>query len=333
MAGKRDSKRQAWFSQGVTAFQRARPGAPAVYPCPLCIRGFTTPNALTLEDVPPKAVGGKPLVLTCRTCNNTSGHLLDSHIRSGQDLKEMTEGKREASIRLTQFGHTINALATFSPGGISIAGLPKHSDPKAHKALFDELERAAASGSTDWNITITMSSRHSPQREGVGWLRVGYLYAFASLGYQWVMRPELEPIREQFRKPDERLVPAVMKHTDAAPAGDGISFVHSPRELRSILVRLGKNLFFFPNFNEAADFYQRIAAQRQSSDTMRIDGYHIDLPTKPLFAFDHDPRFMVLTVPPDERKKRVPHNKALQPTSRARSASAKSKKRSRAARG
>jgi hypothetical protein len=304
MPGKRDSKRQAWFNQGVAAFQRARPGAPAVYPCPLCIRGFTTPDALTFEDVPPKSVGGKPLLLTCQTCNNTSGHLLDAHIRSGQDLKEMAEGKREAPIQLTQFGHTINALATFSPGGLSIAGRPKHSDPKAHKALFEELDRVADSGSTDWDIKITMSSRHSPQREGVGWLRVAYLYASAALGYQWVMRPELDRIREQFRRPDEQLVPAVMKHTDAVSGGDGISFVYSPRDLRSILVRLRKNLFFFPNFNEAADFYERLAAQQQSSATVRIDGVHIDLPTKPLFLFDEDPTLMILTVPPTERKKR-----------------------------
>src|SRR5690606_13952880 len=152
-----------------------------------------------------------------------------------QDLKEMAEGKRHAPIKLTQFGHTINALATVTPGGISIAGLPKNSDPRAHKALFDELDRVTRSGSTDWDITITMSSRHSALREALGWLRVAYLYAFAALGYQWVMRPELEPIRDQFRRPDGLLVPAIMKHTNAAPAGDGISFVYSPRELRSIL--------------------------------------------------------------------------------------------------
>lgn len=300
----RDLKRQAWFAQGVAAFQRARPGAPAVYPCPLCIRGFTAPDAVTFEDIPPKSVGGKPLLLTCRTCNSTSGHLLDAHIRSGQDLKEMAAGKREAPIKLTQFGHTINALATFTPGGISIGGLPKQSDPKAHKALFKELERVAASGSIDWDIKITMSSRHSPQREGVGWLRVAYLYAFAALGYQWVMRPELERVREQFRRPDECLVPGIMNHTDAVTGGDGISFVYSPRELRSILVRLGMDLFFLPNFNEASDFYERLAARRQSSAAVRLDGVHIDLPTKPQFLFDEDPKLMVLTVPPDERKKR-----------------------------
>jgi hypothetical protein len=301
MASKSESRRRSWYSQGVAAFRRARPGAPAVYPCPLCIRGFTTPSALTLEDVPPKSVGGKPIVLTCRTCNNTSGHLLDSHVRSGRDLKEVAEGKRDAPIRLTLFGQTINALARFSRGSISIAGTPKRNDPKTHKALFDELNRVATSA-TSWDITITVPSRYSPQRESIGWLRVAYLYVFAALGYQWVMRPELDPMREQFRKPDVRLVPGVIRRTDAASPGDGISFVYSPRALRSILVRLGANLYFFPNFNEASDFYERLAAQQQVSARIQIEGLHMNLPTKPLFAFDEDPKLMVLTVPPEERK-------------------------------
>jgi hypothetical protein len=254
------------------------------------------------EDVPPKSVGGRPLLLTCRECNNSSGHLLDAHIRSGQDLKEMAEGRREVPIRLTQFGQTISAVATFGPGHISIAGLPKQSDPRAHEALFAELDRVAASGSRDWDVKITTSTRHSPQREGVGWLRVAYLYASAALGYQWVMRPELERIRDQFRRPDERLVPATMKHTDTATGGDGISFVYSPRELRSVLVRLDRNLFFFPNFNEASSFYDRLEAQQQSPATLKIEGVHIDLPTKPLFLFDHDPKLMILTVPLDKRR-------------------------------
>src|ERR1700752_2897682 len=120
-----DQKRQRWFAQGVEALQLARPSAPKVYGCPLCLRGFETPAALTLEDVPPKSIGGRPLILTCGSCNYNSGHMLDANIRSGRDLEEIAAGTRAARIKLSQFGQTISAEATFGPGGLVIEGLPK----------------------------------------------------------------------------------------------------------------------------------------------------------------------------------------------------------------
>ena len=36
-------------------------------------------DTFTVEDVPPQSVGGRPLLLTCYTCNSSSGHTLDWH--------------------------------------------------------------------------------------------------------------------------------------------------------------------------------------------------------------------------------------------------------------
>lgn len=45
------------------------------YICPLCLARhssiYTDGNSLTLEDAPPKSLGGKPRTLTCQSCNNT----------------------------------------------------------------------------------------------------------------------------------------------------------------------------------------------------------------------------------------------------------------------
>ena len=32
-------------------------------------------GTLTFEDAPPKSYGGKPVALTCRPCNNSSGYM------------------------------------------------------------------------------------------------------------------------------------------------------------------------------------------------------------------------------------------------------------------
>jgi hypothetical protein len=57
------------------------------YICPLCLDAFslddldqTLPNPLTLEDAPPKSLGGKANTLTCKSCNNTMGKEIDSHL-------------------------------------------------------------------------------------------------------------------------------------------------------------------------------------------------------------------------------------------------------------
>ena len=57
------------------------------YICPLCFDVFfekdlqqTVANPLTIEDIPPSSLGGKPLMLTCKSCNSRSGHQLDVHL-------------------------------------------------------------------------------------------------------------------------------------------------------------------------------------------------------------------------------------------------------------
>jgi len=92
-----------------------------------------------------------------------------------------------------------------------------------------------------------------------------------------------------------------MKHTGNTSSGDGIRFVYAPQHLRSVLVRLGVNMFLFPAFSEAATFYERLASVPQSDKDMTISGTHIDLPKRPWFEFDYHPSSMWLTLPAEER--------------------------------
>lgn len=202
---------------------------------------------------------------------------------------------------MTQFGQAVSARATLGPGGIVIHGLPEKSNPKAHDAWREGLEEAARTGSCDWNIQLGFSIKHRPSRESVGWLRVAYLYAFATLGYRFIMRPELERIREQIRRPDDAIARQVMKHVDPTPEAGGISFVYEPEELRSVLVRLGRNLFFFPDFNRAADFYDRLENAKGTGQRLTLSGTQMELPRRPAFAFDFQPSLMRFTLPPSER--------------------------------
>lgn len=57
------------------------------YICPVCTNQFSVEalnqkviNPLTLEDAPPKSLGGKADILTCRNCNNSCGQKIDHHL-------------------------------------------------------------------------------------------------------------------------------------------------------------------------------------------------------------------------------------------------------------
>lgn len=127
------------------------------------------------------------------------------------------------------------------------------------------------------------------------------LYAFAALGYDFILRPELDVVRAQIQRPDERVVPEAMKHIGSATAEDGISFVYSPSELRGVVVRLGVNMFFFPAFIDASTFYERLSRYPPSGQSLTFSGTHLELPKRPRFQFDYHPQSRWCTVPPDER--------------------------------
>ncbi|WP_394368459.1 HNH endonuclease [Adhaeribacter radiodurans] len=66
------------------------------YICPICLIKFSeealsekVKNNLTLEDAPPKSLGGSQIALTCKKCNNTCGHKVDFHL--SVRLRELDE--------------------------------------------------------------------------------------------------------------------------------------------------------------------------------------------------------------------------------------------------
>jgi hypothetical protein len=58
------------FRYGSAGIAKYTGGDSSLYYCPICGAGYPESSAitgieLTLEDVPPKSVGGKPILLTC----------------------------------------------------------------------------------------------------------------------------------------------------------------------------------------------------------------------------------------------------------------------------
>jgi HNH endonuclease len=295
-----DSRRREWFELGVDAFTRSRPGAPRLYCCPLCVRGFDAPSAeaLSFEHVPPKSVGGKPLVLTCRKCNSTHGSDLDAHIKTGRDLGEILEGKRPTWARLRRGDSAMAVKATLGADAISLVEVAGKSNPTARDALASHLEGLVGTNATGSEFNLEFSIRHDEWRERIGWLRVAYLYLFALLGYSFILRPELNPIREQFRNPAERIVPQIIKHMTESAEENHIVSIFSPRNLRGIGVQLGKWMLFFPGFLETDSFYDRLAELPEGGH-LSLSGKALPFPEGPVFLCDFHPEAIRYLVPPE----------------------------------
>lgn len=82
-----------------------------IYICPLCLDGFKKEsliqddqNPLTIEDLPPESVGGKPRILTCKDCNSKSGHKFDhliiESLRTESFLKRIPDSEIPSAITL-----------------------------------------------------------------------------------------------------------------------------------------------------------------------------------------------------------------------------------------
>src|SRR5262249_398741 len=160
------------------------------------------PNALSLEHVPPKSLGGRPRTLTCKKCNNEAGKMLDSALKRRlviDDVQARIPGAR-LDVRFSP-GEDIWLPATFQyneAGNIILQGFfnPKRSSPTARQRAQELLE----AGFERPQIQHREPGR---RRTNIALLRIAYLYAFSLLGYGLIFHPTYQRIREQLDKPTE----------------------------------------------------------------------------------------------------------------------------------
>jgi len=127
-----------------------------VYVCPLCItrdrlqafhREALATAQLTVEHLPPRRAGGRPLVLTCAACNHGAGTALDAHAKAAGRLDAGPDGRLERPVRVTFGGHALNMTLSADGTGVRLFGDPTRNAPKAHVGFFDQLGHLAHSGS------------------------------------------------------------------------------------------------------------------------------------------------------------------------------------------
>ena len=186
------------------------------YICPLCLKTFNLidlseeeKDILSLEDIPPKALGGKATLVTCKTCNNTCGHKVDSFLTNELEYrfgekKRSSDGQR---VILSTGENKTNAILSIGKEKDLIFHF--HGNPKQQQKSLHLISTLQNYGS-NWNLNMTLLASKEKKRNNfaakVALLKTAYLFAFERLGYSYILNDSLTLVREQIFNPGAQIL-------------------------------------------------------------------------------------------------------------------------------
>src|SRR6185437_857343 len=116
------------------------------YACPCCLvvypRAAVAARVLTIEDVPPKVLGGRPMLLTCVECNSSSGTNFDAHAAQKAIADAFVRGTVTHKVPATSYIDDIplRGTAQSTEEGISLVGVPRQNDPRVEAAYLRAMD-------------------------------------------------------------------------------------------------------------------------------------------------------------------------------------------------
>ena len=256
-------KHVEWFRRGAGALRAlarengredALPAPGDWYLCPLCLDGLTIEELgtgeLTVEHVPPKALGGREVVLTCKQCNSRAGGKFDGPAHAQDRIRRLLSGQggrpETATFAVDGFAARVE-MRTAGQAGMIFTVVPQINNPADLDRVEAHMRELSATRSTDFRIEITPQARYSPGHARISWVRTGYLAAFAVFGWRYILQPVLQPVRDQLNDPSAVTLPPLSMYI---PGGDSdrreIWVVKEQADRRSLLVLSGRHGVFLP---------------------------------------------------------------------------------------
>ena len=179
------------------------------YICPLCLKAYAIGNTeLTLEHVPPESVGGKPILITCKTCNSNRGADIDvclmNELEIVHNLNHLDTIPQKT--KLTFNGVEINAKTTFSKtNGFRFQISPDNNNPIEFEGFMAEAKNAKEGYEIKIVANITNRKRDY-ELANIALLKSAYLMAFHKLGYMYVLNANTNIVREQILNPKKDVI-------------------------------------------------------------------------------------------------------------------------------
>lgn len=253
--------------------------------CPLCLRGLSDYDGngddLTLEDVPPKSQGGRPLLVTCRDCNNTAGTKIENDLVQknkltaaiqavAMNLDEVSNPTRAAFPAVLKIGaDKINCGCTVFGKNLTIDIHNKHNSDQAIDSLKTLVPHQ--------KFTLTPNYSFNPIKANAALLKTAYLFAFAKFGYSFILNRGLNLVRQQIHDPIGEHCRFIVSHTENIQEG-----ILVDNNSHLVSVTLNNQSIVFPCC-ESSIFFKKTPSFEQR---LELSGEHYSLPTQAEFLQD-----------------------------------------------
>lgn len=213
------------------------------YVCPICLEHFSPKdlnqglsNPLTLEDAPPKSLGGKANTLTCKSCNNFMGKEIDSHLAFRLNNLDRRNFSPNTKSKVKIWNEDKSAQATIEvddKGTIKVI----HSNKNNHPQKLEEFIKTINPHSKNPVVSVEFLGKpFNPLKFQYAILKTAYLLIFERFGYIFLLDKAYNNLREQLLNPNKRIYPTKFWNEDKDPKEMcGVHFI-TEKHLESILV-------------------------------------------------------------------------------------------------
>lgn len=251
------------------------------YYCPICGKPFSEQDldikTLTLEHIPPEAQGGKGIALTCVDCNTTAGRTVDVAVSTRNHLEGVKalyaqNGSFNTRVRVN-FGNenlaAVNYELFVKDGAVRFYPVEKANHPDYAtnmRELIKETNSTANEERKSWQMTTR--KRYNPWHAKVGDLRSAFLVCFAMFGYNFAFDSALDPVRQQIKEYDEKIIDHFFISLDTEISSNfSLGIVKSP--FSAIFCQLQNYGIFLPWVGSPKEFYKFL--EKDSQENGRID--------------------------------------------------------------
>ena len=273
-------RRLKLFRYGSKAIAKYLNGDTSHYYCPICGDGYPESSAvmgsdLTLEHVPPKSIGGKPILLTCRKCNSSAGHTIDVTMASKKKLEDFAKiisGREKGKIPYGRISfEDISVAATIcSETSFDIMPISKANSPSTIERYREHLEGFASNNSSGFKFELSLSQKYDDRYFKLGHLKSAFLLIFAWLGYRYAFDPRLNTVRQQIQEPKKDILGTRfwVAGNDSVPSNK-VMFLRNP--LPVFLISFDGFLVILPSLESAGDVYDTLPNFWEKGQRLNLD--------------------------------------------------------------
>lgn len=271
-----------------------------LYSCPICGKEYPEESAnngeLTLEDVPPRSMGGRGLLLTCKNCNSQAGHKIDFYFKNQQVLQGFAQtltgnnapGSEKTSgiILINDERFPVNIQQKDEYTEIKI--IEKANNP----SKVDKLKNYLVSLSTNNNwdgaeFKIDKTVKLDSRLLKIAYLKSGFLLVTAMLGYTYAFDKRLSIVREQISNPEKDLLGTsfwIVSSKDQPFPRRCMILISNPLPL--FLITFDNSAVILPSLSSPTDLYEILKRESEKEQIVSFTGKRCEWPKKALMVLD-----------------------------------------------